>query len=64
MMRSEAKLRSCPVVARGQSIIRIETRMAGTDPGFLKGGWLIPIGHQTIRSLGLNCPGPGCSKGG
>ena len=28
----------------------------GADPGFLKGGWLIPIGHQTIRLFGLNCP--------
>ena len=27
----------------------------GADPGFLKGGWLILIGHQSIRSLGLNC---------
>ena len=29
---------------------------SGADPGFLKGGWLIPIGHRTIRSFGLNCP--------
>ena len=28
---------------------------SGADPGFSKGGWLIPIGHQK-ETLSLNCP--------
>ena len=31
-------------------------RGVGADPGFFAGGWLIPIGHQTIREFILSFP--------
>ena len=30
-------------------------KVPGVDPGFLKGGLMIPIGHQTICQLILSC---------